>query len=545
MPLRNKKTPRIIATGFTTALLGDERTLREFIIGDYVREKLERKGENVVLYLINDNYDPLNYRQLRIGVNKDEKLLKKFERYCGRPISEIPDPFDCHKNYSQHFAQALLKRLHSLDIYPVILNSYDAYKKGYYADFIDITFKNYSRIKEMLSQNFNHYTMKKLFYVQCPKCRCIDATNIHKVADDIIQFECERCKSDSSQEIAEVRGKLGWKLDCAARWNLYDIDIETFSKAHVAGLGSFDISRFISKHFYGGKIPTIIRYGDVKISRELSYKLLKILPPELIKKLFTAHITRDLDLNRESLEHFCCKFQVRPGLSYADYVMRELPKEALYNDDQQKVFEGPSALNIAACDKVIDSKTLVAFGNSFSMFYYNKDYGVRFPTVRDISSADLPTVETAISMIRYALSIRNGEDIDYKNNDSLIRSFINSLVIPPQTYQFLRRIFGQSKGPSIPTLLAILPKDYLGTIEMILTFSIGVTPTMDDLSAKSQLLMNDTPQEGKINKEELEHNVLHLSKLTNNLLEVIHETDKNISSDTSDSYTLHRMPEGS
>ena len=82
MPLRNKKTPRIIATGFTTALLGDERTLREFIIGDYVREKLERKGENVVLYLINDNYDPLNYRQLRIGVNKDEKLLKKFERYA-------------------------------------------------------------------------------------------------------------------------------------------------------------------------------------------------------------------------------------------------------------------------------------------------------------------------------------------------------------------------------------------------------------------------------------------------------------------------------
>src|SRR3970040_1725875 len=105
MPLRNKKNPRIIATGFTTALLGDERTLREFIIGDYVREKLERKGENVVLYLINDNYDPLNYRQLRIGVNKDEKLLKKFERYCGRPISEIPDPFDCHKNYSQHFSQ--------------------------------------------------------------------------------------------------------------------------------------------------------------------------------------------------------------------------------------------------------------------------------------------------------------------------------------------------------------------------------------------------------------------------------------------------------
>ena len=97
MPMLNsqsaRKTPYIIATGFTTAFLGDERVLREFIIGDMIKRALDRKGRNTVLYLINDSYDPLNYRQLRIGVNKDEKLLRCFEPYCGRPNFGGPRPF--------------------------------------------------------------------------------------------------------------------------------------------------------------------------------------------------------------------------------------------------------------------------------------------------------------------------------------------------------------------------------------------------------------------------------------------------------------------
>ena len=177
-----RKTPYIIATGFTTAFLGDERSLREFIIGDAIKSALDRKGRNTILYLINDSYDPLNYRQLRVGVNKNAKLLSCFEPYCGRPISEVPDPFGCHENYSQHFAHALIKRLHSLDIYPVLLDSYHAYRKGYYADFISITFQNYSKIQEMLSQRFKNFSMKNLFRIQCPKCGCLDATHIFRVS---------------------------------------------------------------------------------------------------------------------------------------------------------------------------------------------------------------------------------------------------------------------------------------------------------------------------------------------------------------------------
>src|SRR5213594_2762111 len=97
--------PHVVATGFTSALLGDERTLREFVIGDHVARTLRERGVNAVLYLVNDSYDPLNERQLRVGVEKDERRMAQFAGYCGRPIAEIPDPYDCHASYSDHFLE--------------------------------------------------------------------------------------------------------------------------------------------------------------------------------------------------------------------------------------------------------------------------------------------------------------------------------------------------------------------------------------------------------------------------------------------------------
>jgi lysyl-tRNA synthetase class I len=80
--------------------LGDERLLREFFVGDMKAKELSDSGSNAILYLINDSYDALNERQLRIALNKDERLIEKFKPYCGRPIAEIPDPYGCCASYA-------------------------------------------------------------------------------------------------------------------------------------------------------------------------------------------------------------------------------------------------------------------------------------------------------------------------------------------------------------------------------------------------------------------------------------------------------------
>lgn len=494
----------IIATGFTTAFLGDERTLREFIVGDHLRDKLSEKGKDAVLYLINDSYDPLNYRQLRVGVNKDERLIKKFEGYCGRPIAEVPDPFDCHESYSGHFANALVERLSSIGVHPVLFDSYQAYQNGYYSDFISTTFSNYNNIQESLSEKFNNFTIRNLFRCQCPECLCIDGTTILNVSSQKVLFACERCGKESKQDVTEIRGKLSWKLDCAARWNLYGIDMETFSKAHLEELGSVEISRYMSRHFYGGKIPAVVRYGDVKISSELSYKLLEILPPPVFKGLFTSNLMRDVSLTRDYVENYSRKFIIHSGMSYVDYVKRELPKDAILNETGHQQ------------DK---DKSLVKYGNKFSMFYYGKEYGIRLPDLNAVISAPQTTAQIANEIILYSLTIRNTVLPKDASIGGLIKSYLFERKISGEVYRYLRCMLGQNDGPNITTLLSIMPVDFLNMIHGIICCYTGELTIEDKMS--------NVP-------EEL---ITILSKL-----EVVHEKHE-VLSDSFISYSPARMPE--
>src|SRR3989454_2949567 len=277
--------PYVVATGFTTALLGDERTLREFIVGEHMRGRVTSRGRTAVLILINDSYDALTDRQLRIGVDKNEALFEKFRSFCGRPIAEIPDPFDCHDSYSDHFAHALQARLHRLDIHPILVDTYQAYRRGHYAPFVLTTFENNQAIQNALAAKFSDFTIRNLFRPQCPRCFCIDATRVQEIEGGTVRFDCERCGHAAGEDVAGVKGKLSWKLDCAARWNLYGIDLEVFSKVHVAERGTLGVSKFISREFFGGRIPVSVTYGQVLLDRDISYPLLEILPPSLLQKL--------------------------------------------------------------------------------------------------------------------------------------------------------------------------------------------------------------------------------------------------------------------
>jgi lysyl-tRNA synthetase class I len=455
--------PSVVATGFTTAYLGDERSLREFIVGDHIRSQITQSKGNCILYLINDSYDPLNYRQLRVAVNKDEKLLAKFEHYCGCPIAEIPDPFGCHESYSQHFTEALLQRLHYLDIHPVVMDTYQAYQNGYYNSFIATTFENYSQIQEAVASKFAPFTMHNLFYVKCPQCGHMDTTHIHKVINGQIQVECKRCNTKQWYDSKEIQGKLSWKLDCAARWNLYGIDIETFSKNYLDPTGSFYVSKFISENFYGGRVPMPVKYGKVQIDKEMSYKLLEILPPTLLKKLFVKNFNRDIGVTKDSVENFCRRFPIRPGVSYVDYIQTELPKQAIRTASWENALATPFMRS--------PEEMLVLYGKRFSKFYYDRDYLISFPDAETIAAADVATARAARDIILNALSVRNGQQTQETSLCAKISEYLKDRnKVSTAAIQYTRRILGQLQGPRLSTLLALLPGDYLQMIQMTLSF---------------------------------------------------------------------------
>jgi tRNA synthetases class I (K) len=453
--------PYVVATGFTTAFLGDERTLREFVVGDHVVRALREQGLNAVLYLINDTYDPLDERQLRVGVEKDAALIRKFRQFCGRPIAEIPDPYDCHGSYSDHFAAAWIERLGRLDIHPLVIDAHRAYRAGHYDPFLAVTFERYHEIQGAMSERFG-YAIQNLVRVQCPGCHCLDATSITGVGDHV-EYRCARCGVDAAAPPASLRGKLNWKLDCAARWNLYGIDREVFGKAHLALQGTRNVSHLVSSEFFGGRVPAVVPYGELKVQRELSGRLIEILPPNALKRLLTEHLGRDLDLSLDSVAQFAERFEVKPGTNYAEFVRRELPRLALETEWSEA--RTPRANGSGSIHALVDH------ANAYSELYHGRRHGIRWPGALVLSDVDAPTIRAARDAVAYALALRQDRSVGVSEVKARLKSYMAGLPSCPALYPFLRRLFGQDHGPNITTLLAILPPEYLATLMVITEYA--------------------------------------------------------------------------
>ncbi|MBI5123604.1 hypothetical protein HZA75_07135 [Candidatus Roizmanbacteria bacterium] len=316
----------VIGTGITSSHLGDERNIREFIIADSLVKKIREKDVNVLFYLFDDSYDPLNFRQLRVAVNKDEELIKKFEKYCGVPIRLIPDPYECHINYSSHFQNEILDRFHNLGIYPNIIDSYSSYESGLFNDAKEIVFKKRKEINVYLKKTFPKYTMKKLFYPICIKCLKMEGVDIKRIVKDRVTVLCSNCGHKFSDSVRNIRGKFSWKIDVAVKWNVFKVDFEPFSKAYLdPDVGSYFIAKKISEFFFDGYYPESINYGQIVMDKSLSYKALMSLPKDAFVSFFIKNRKKDMELSEKKFIQFAHDYKIDKNLSFYDYIMSLLP----------------------------------------------------------------------------------------------------------------------------------------------------------------------------------------------------------------------------
>jgi hypothetical protein len=256
---------------------------------------------------------------------------------------------------------------------------------------------------------------------------------------------------------------LSWKLDCAARWNLYKIDVETFSKIHLAPTSTFYVAQFLSENFYGGYIPVPVKYGAVQIDKEISYRLIQILPPVILKKLFLEHFNRDIRLTKNSVENFCHKFSIQPGVSYIDYVHKELPKQAIRTATRDNIF---SMSTLHSPEEIF-----CFYGKHFARFYYAKDHSIGCPDLQIIATGDAATARAARNIILYALAVRAEQQVEEKSTRAKIGKYLKDHTkAPAAVIHYIRRIFGQLHGPKLSMLLTLLPEEYLQMVQLALSF---------------------------------------------------------------------------
>ncbi|HEX8464831.1 MAG TPA: hypothetical protein VF627_09470, partial [Abditibacterium sp.] len=446
-----------LATGATCAFLGDERSLREHLITAEAARHLRAAGHTVIHFFIDDNLDPLNFRQLRVAVNKDPELIERFQGWCGRPIAYLPDPWGCCESYAAHFEEEFINRLHYVGCHPTLIRVAKLYERGLYRPAVRTVLENPGKIRAFLQDRFPEYIPEKLFWPICPHCHYIDATSIEGVNGDEVMVNCQRCQKSSADSLDSIPGKLNWKLDCAARWPLFHIDGEAFSQPYLEPhVGSYRIAQALSAEFFGGHEVFPLHYGLVKMETGLGGKLLDALPPKLLRDVFVESPATDIVLSRDSLVTAASRHQVQPDFTYLDFIKQVLPIWLLT----------PHALTWKQREL---TKHAIAFGKEFLAIDAHPHLpqreaieGAQAEVLCDLQallqrvfeirqSAETSATQANLSAADAALALQN----EVKSSTNLIGANKKAVL------QRFRAIVGQEHGLPVTKLLLLLPLEYL------------------------------------------------------------------------------------
>lgn len=447
-----------IACGTTCAYLGDERNLREFLVADETARRLRDAGTTVIFYLIDDSLDPLTIRQLRVAVNKDPELLARYRHWCGKPIAMLPDPWECCESYAAHFEKELLRRLHHLDCHPLLVSTARLYERGVYAPYVRFVLKHSEEILQFLHERCGAYRPAKLFWVICPECGYIDETSILHVERQGILCRCARCDNVMRIAFDELRGKLNWKLDCAARWVILNIDAEAFGKAFLGSQRStFAIAQALNREFFAGREIQPLYYGPIKLEDGLSMKLLDSLPRDLLRHILVAHPSADLHVTRALVMTAASRFKVLPEMSYLDVIRQLLPIWILT----------PDALTH-------EQRELVTCGIAFKQHFLNTQVRLHLPQ-REHFDGEQPHVLAAVhQLLNGIIALRVAGDNTWEKFQAQALQMIDALgTHRAAVLRRLRHIIGQEQGPPAVRILFNLPLDYLQMLAYVLELHLG------------------------------------------------------------------------
>ncbi len=460
-----------VSTGATCAYLGDERNLREYLVADEAVRQLRAAGHIVHFLLFNDDLDALTFRQLRVAVRKDPVMVDEFEPFCGKPISDIRAPYNAEGTWSQYFQARLAERLRELDCHPTILSISQMYARGMYGPYIKQVLLHQDRIFEYLHEKFDGYRPEKLFWPICPTCGYIDGASIDEVDHSSVVVNCKRCLRVTRLAFDELRGKLTWKLDCAARWAMFRVHMEPFSKGYLdPHAGSFHVANGLATTFFGAADVYPVHYGLVSMEKELGYKVIESMPASVLRSMFVRNYRTDLEITEERILTEANKSEVLPGFTYAAVVKQLLPTWVC--DSRELNAEQRDILNR---------------GLAFSRNFLKSEVKPFMPNRKHLEGIPFEILRQIQSLLQQVLLMRKAFGIDYTAFMGPTKSAIEKLGDQRRpVIQALRRLVHQEDGLPNSRFLFLLPVAYIQNLESLVDLYLQANPLAKTVHAVVQ-----------------------------------------------------------
>jgi len=295
--------PHMVVTGISPSGNIHIGNLREVLVGEAVVNALKARGEEVRFVFHADTIDPL--RKIAPGVPKE------YEHYLGHSLSRVPDPEGCHASYAEHFLGPFEEVLVRMGVEIEFLRSHELYESGFYTEVTREALEHTAELCRIL-QEVSGREMPEHWSPYLPRAASgsLSGTRVveHLPEERRVVFMDEGGR-EGSADYSKGEGKLGWRVELAARWKALGATFEPFGKDHTSRGGSTDTADRMAREVFRYPVPGRYEYEWIQIKGKgamssskgivlLPGELLDIMPPGALRRMVLGRDpTRALDLD--------------------------------------------------------------------------------------------------------------------------------------------------------------------------------------------------------------------------------------------------------
>ncbi len=299
--------------------------LRELMTPHLIADEVRRNGAPCRHILSWDDYDRL--RRVPAG------LPDSFAEYIGRPLTSVPDPCGQHENFAEHFKEPLRDSLDRLGVQVTEISQTEMYTSGAYTAQIVLAMRRRADIGAVLAR----YRTKRgdaddedepragEYYPFRPYCAACgrDDTTVTAFDDETteITYACACGAVVGPVPIADVAGKLAWKVDWPMRWAYEQVTFEPAGVDHASPGSSFTVGGELVTAIFGGEMPLHFGYAFVgtKGSSKLSGSRGGAPTPGDALEIFEAPLLRWLYARRRPEQAITLAFDAEVGRVYDEW----------------------------------------------------------------------------------------------------------------------------------------------------------------------------------------------------------------------------------
>lgn len=251
--------------------------LREFLTVHFVADEIARRGVPVRHLQSWDDYD--RFRKVPFGVDES------WNEHIGRPLSAVPDPWECHQSWAEHFKEPLRLALAELGCTMVEINQTEMYKSGAYRDQILEAVERRGEIDAIMGkfrtkkvdpgsadededeEAGNDWDELSRFPFK-PYCRACNRDLVTLLSYDDestdLAYRCEACGFEGVTNLrTQNEGKLVWKVDWPMRWAYEKVNFEPAGADHSSPGSSFTVGHLLVEQIWNYPRPSWFGYSFV------------------------------------------------------------------------------------------------------------------------------------------------------------------------------------------------------------------------------------------------------------------------------------------